>query len=291
MFFNPNKAAFRAGRVTGTRWDDANIGDYSTAMGYNTTASGLVSTAMGVNTTALGSQSTAMGGSTTASGNFSTAMGFFTTASGNASAAMGYNTTAPSYAETSVGRYNTIYTPASATAWYTTDRLFVIGNGPSIIDRSDAMVVLKNGNTGIGVSAPAYKLQVNGRPAANGFNFFTNYSDARLKTNITDLESSLEKIMALRPISYNYNETYLKLYNDTTSLAKVHKGFIAQEIKEVFPEMVGTVNIEGTEYFDLNLSHLPIYTIKAIQEQQAQIEAQQDMIDALLQRIEQLENR
>lgn len=259
-------------------------GGSSTAMGYGTTASGLYSTAMGYQTTASGSYSTAMGYGTKASGDASTAMGLFTTASGFISTAMGSYTNAPSYAETAVGSFTTTYTPASTTAWNNADRLFVVGNGTSSSALSNAMVVLKNGNTGIGVSAPTYTLQVNGEPAAAGYTQFTNYSDARLKTNISDLESSLEKIMALRPISYNYNETYLKLYNDPTSLTKVHKGFIAQEIKEVFPEMVGTVNIEGTEYFDLNLSNLPVYTIKAIQEQQA-------LIQQLLQRIEHLENR
>lgn len=248
------------------------------------TAPGQYASAMGSFTSASGDASMAMGSNTTASGYASIAMGSFTTASGSCSTTMGIRTTAPSFAETAIGRYNTTYVAPSTTTWNTADRLFVIGNGSSSSATSDAMVVLKNGNTGIGVSAPTYKLQVNGEPAAAGYTQFTNYSDARLKTNITDLESSLQKIMALRPISYNYNETYLKLYNDPTSLTKVHKGFIAQEIKEVFPEMVGTVNIEGTEYFDLNLSNLPVYTIKAIQEQQA-------LIQQLLQRIEHLENR
>jgi hypothetical protein len=268
-------------------------------MGYGTTASGDYSTAMGDNTTASGLRSTAMGFRTTASGIYSTAMGEFTTASGDNSTAMGQWTTAPSFAETAVGRYNTVYAPASTTAWNTADRLFVLGNGTGAgASSSNAMVVLKNGNTGIGVSAPTYKLQVAGQPAANGYTQFTNYSDVRLKSNVVNLESSLSKIMALRPVAYNYNETYLKLFNDSTSLTKPHKGFIAQEIKEVFPEMVGTVNIEGTEYLDLNLSHLPIYTVKAIQEQQAQIEAhrleneqQQALIEQLLQRIKQLENK
>ena len=54
MFFNPKKAALRGGRVTGTEWNDANIGAVSVALGYNTTASGNYSTAMGWNTTASG---------------------------------------------------------------------------------------------------------------------------------------------------------------------------------------------------------------------------------------------
>jgi len=40
MMWVPAKGAFRAGTVTGTEWDDVNIGDYSAAFGYRTTASG-----------------------------------------------------------------------------------------------------------------------------------------------------------------------------------------------------------------------------------------------------------
>jgi hypothetical protein len=273
-------------------------GDYSTAMGYSNSATGDFSTAMGYYTGATGNFSTAMGYFTNAIGANSTAMGNYTDAAGNYSTAMGLSTYAPSFAETAIGLYNTNYSPLNANGWVNTDRLFVIGNGTSSSTRDNAMVVLKDGRTGFRVDNPTYRIQVNGQPGCNGYTQFTNYSDARLKTNIIDLESCLDKIMALRPISYNYNETYLKLYNDSTSLTKVHKGFIAQEIKELFPEMVGTVNIQGTEYFDLNLSNLPVYTIKAIQEQQAQIELQklqneqqQVLIEQLLQRIEQLEKR
>ena len=61
MFFNPNKGAFRAGRVTGTEWDNANIGVHSTAMGQGTTASGDYSTAMGQGTTAPSGYETVIG--------------------------------------------------------------------------------------------------------------------------------------------------------------------------------------------------------------------------------------
>jgi hypothetical protein len=61
LMWYPVKAAFRAGYVDGTQWDDGNVGIYSTAMGYNTTASGFYSTAMGYSTIASGDYSTAMG--------------------------------------------------------------------------------------------------------------------------------------------------------------------------------------------------------------------------------------
>ena len=58
---------------------------------------------------------------------------------------------------------NTPYIPLSDTAWVFEDRLFVVGNGASPLSLSDAMVILKNGNTGIGTSNPAAKLHVFGQ--------------------------------------------------------------------------------------------------------------------------------
>jgi len=116
MMWYPKKAAFRAGYVDGTQWDDSNIGNYSTAVGYNTIASGIGSTAMGDSTSASGIGSTAMGDSTTANGDYSTAMGFHTSArigstamgfqtiaNGCYSTAMGYKTTAIEGFSTAMG--------------------------------------------------------------------------------------------------------------------------------------------------------------------------------------------
>jgi hypothetical protein len=103
LFFDKSKSAFRAGYVSGTQWDDANVGSYSTAMGQSTTASGEASTAMGSNTTASGDGSTAMGQSTTASGTLSTAMGALTQALGSISTAMGNGTKAEGVYSTAMG--------------------------------------------------------------------------------------------------------------------------------------------------------------------------------------------
>lgn len=47
LMFYPSKAAFRAGYVDGTQWDDSNIGNTSIGVGFNTTANGPYSTAIG----------------------------------------------------------------------------------------------------------------------------------------------------------------------------------------------------------------------------------------------------
>ena len=89
MFWYPGKAAFRAGGVNGTQWNDTNIGAASVAFGYDSLASGSYSVAMGAFTTASGQYSTATGNSSTASGDYSVAMGQSAIASGLAATALG----------------------------------------------------------------------------------------------------------------------------------------------------------------------------------------------------------
>jgi len=107
MMWHPGKAAFRAGQVSDSSWDDVNVGLLSTAFGRDTRASSFASTAMGVGTNASGFASTAMGVDTNAGGNSSTAMGSQTRASGFASTAMGSQTTASGQASTAMGAATT----------------------------------------------------------------------------------------------------------------------------------------------------------------------------------------
>ncbi len=107
LIWYPRKAAFRAGRVTGTafldEWDDVNIGDHSTATGNSTKANGDNSTAIGNGSIASGESSTAMGNGTTASGDNSTATGNGSTASGESSTALGSGSTASGENSTALG--------------------------------------------------------------------------------------------------------------------------------------------------------------------------------------------
>ena len=75
MMWHPRKAAFRAGKVTGSHWDETKVGFFSSAFGYNTEASGFAAVAMGNGAAALGDDSVALGPFALASGNGSVALG------------------------------------------------------------------------------------------------------------------------------------------------------------------------------------------------------------------------
>ena len=198
MMWYPDRAVLRVGEVDSTQWDSGKIGRSSIAMGYNTIASGqnslallyqssasgaysmaigteaeasdYYSTAIGYHTTASGITAIALGSSTISSGYGSKTLGTATTASGSYSTAMGVSTEAFSGYETVIGRYNTEYTPDSPTSWDEDDRLFVVANGTgmSISARSNALTILKNGNTGIGTDDPEQTLDVDGNALIKG---------------------------------------------------------------------------------------------------------------------------
>jgi len=110
LMFYPGKAAFRAGFIdagaTSAYWDNANVGFFSSATGYNTKASGQFSTATGSGNMATGYASTAMGEGSSASNNYSLAMGYHADASGAAAIAMGSATSASALAATAMGGFS-----------------------------------------------------------------------------------------------------------------------------------------------------------------------------------------
>jgi hypothetical protein len=102
------------------------------------------------------------------------------------SVTLGRNTKAPSFAETVVGQFNSEYTPLSPTVWNDADRLFVIGNGVDEKHKSNALTILKNGNTTVGGSLTTEgNATVTGNLGATG-NVFANgnvTANGKLKVN------------------------------------------------------------------------------------------------------------
>ncbi len=88
-----------------------------------------------------------------------------------------------------------------------------------------------------------------------------NTSDARLKTNIENLQPGLAEVLQLRPVSYAWKDG---------DPGEVRLGLLAQDVREVLPSVVRGNDIDG-----LGMSYdefIPVL-IRAIQEQQVAIEA------------------
>ena len=80
MFFDKNKAAFRAGFAESTYWNAASVGNFSAAFGSNCVASGVYSLASGNFTTASGQLSVALGSYNQATATFAISLGQHSTA-------------------------------------------------------------------------------------------------------------------------------------------------------------------------------------------------------------------
>ena len=98
-------------------------------------------------------------------------------------------------------------------------------------------------------------------------------SDERLKENIVkDLETGLTEVMALQPRRFDWKN------GDAQNVA----GFIAQEVEHVLPELVGDYKHEELDDCkSLKMGDIIPTLVKAIQEQQTQIEALQSEINLL----------
>ena len=200
------------------------------------------------NNNSAGTNSVAMGNNTTASGNNSTAMGYFTTASGNKTTAMGANTTASDYGSLVIGQYNSSGSSAtSATSFSTSNTAFVIGNGTDSSNKSDAFKVMFNGDTTVGGD-------------------ITISSDARLKSNIVSLGSTLPKLLLIDGKSYEKD-------------GKQRIGILAQEIQEVFPELVTK---DGNEMLAVNYQGLVPVLINALKEQDEKINRLEKLVEKIV---------
>jgi hypothetical protein len=103
--------------------------------------------------------------------------------------------------------------------------------------------------------------------------FLTNQpvitSDTRFKTNITPLSKMKDKVLLLNPVSYNLRTDVKEITTDK-NVSTFQFGFIAQELLEVFPDMVSSREdgIQGIRYTEL----IPVL-VQTIKEQQAELEA------------------
>jgi len=111
-------------------------------------------------------------------------------------------------------------------------------------------------------------------------------SDLRLKKNITPMASVLEKVMALQPKNYQY------ISNKQSE--EFCSGFIAQEVIPLFPELVHEFMYPSKDTTDKNIYHglnyagFGVIAIKAIQEQQKEIESSHAEIKLMMEEMKKM---
>ncbi|MEM7512119.1 MAG: tail fiber domain-containing protein, partial [Bacteroidota bacterium] len=122
-------------------------------------------------------------------------------------------------------------------------------------------------------------------------------SDRRLKKNIQPLKKGLEKVMALRPSSFQYD----KQSRQHMSLPEGEQyGLIAQDVEALLPQLTktsyhaystgdSTALHEGFEFTAVNYVGLIPFLISATQEQQELLTKQERIIEELRSRMTQLE--
>ena len=127
-----------------------------------------------------------------------------------------------------------------------------------------------DGNVGIGTNKPSSKLHVMGT--------ITETSDERLKENIIKIESSLDKISQIDGVSFDWKDE--DKMDDRT-----HLGLIAQDVEEIFPELVYTSDDEiGTKSVNYDGMIAPL--LEAVKELKVQNELQQKEIELLKSKIQ-----
>ena len=143
---------------------------------------------------------------------------------------------------------------------------------PSTNNGNFKLFLKDNGNIGIGTGSPSYKLTVLGTIASYGTVVIS--SDRRLKSEIRPLQSAMDKLSQLNGVAYKKHLPDLPLNeidtqgitdevklntirNDQSSREELEQnenyGFIAQELREVFPELVREDNdgYLGIDYISL----------------------------------------
>ncbi len=84
---------------------------------------------------------------------------------------------------------------------------------------------------------------------------FNSTSDARLKTEITDIEGGLDKVSQMRGVTFKIND-------------KPSAGVIAQELEKIIPAAVKTGD---DDYKSVNYNVIVGYLIEAVKELQEEV--------------------
>lgn len=294
MIYYPGKAAFRAGRVTGTQWNNANVGLYSFAAGNNNTALGDGSAALGdgnivnpsnalaagvTNTvTASGFNGIALGSNNYVNNNSAVAVGGSNSANGNTSFSAGFSNTSGGSQAVTIGRYNTANGIASvAMGNRTTDQGF---QGSFLFgDNSTASNLIATADNQFSIrSAGGIRMFTNaamsiGVQVAAGGNSWAAISDSTKKENLieTNGEYILSSISKMKIGSWNYKTQDPKQFR--------HYGPMAQDFYAYFGnDGIGIIG-NDTTIASADFDGINMIAIKALEKRTSNLNTSTLLLD------------
>ena len=184
----------------------------------------------------------------------------------------------------STNRANIAATPGG------TGRMEIGFNGLNILSVHGADIIsggMTSGRVGINNLNPSYALELpNNALATVGqarAQDWDTYSDMRVKSNIKTIESAVETIKHLNPVSYRHHSSSFKNgdLNVNQDNYTENVGFLAQEVYEVLPTAVEKPADENEDLWAMSYDKIIPLLTKAIQEQQEVIETLQKEVAAL----------
>jgi hypothetical protein len=139
----------------------------------------------------------------------------------------------------------------------------------------------KNGN-GLRIELPAGQtatdaLWIHGSGMAFEGSWLTS-SDARLKKEIQSLQVDPQKVLELRPVQFDWK-------NPRAAAQGLQLGFIAQEVEELFPEMVQT---DANGFKSIDYSKFSVLLVSFVQEQNKTIEMQRARLSSQQKQLDEL---
>ncbi|MBU2616701.1 MAG: tail fiber domain-containing protein [Nanoarchaeota archaeon] len=149
---------------------------------------------------------------------------------------------------------------------------------------ADRLIIDTNGYVGISRTPTTNMLEVEGTASKSVAGDWLSNSDKRIKTDVQTVKNAISTIMNLNPVMFRYDEEYLKQHPAIEN--KSYYNFIAQEFQGIFPDFVkgsGEFLPDGSEILQLDSYPAQVVAIKAIQEQQMQIEKLQEENNAMKQ--------
>jgi len=152
----------------------------------------------------------------------------------------------------------------------------------------------------IGTAGTNHQLKVNGNIVLT--------SDERVKKNVKNIDQSLNKLLLLNPVSYNFigtksavadtvdvtknnfdikNKPKFKPQDEKNNTGRSYYGFLAQDVEKCFPDLVykDSAGVLGVDYIGI----IPIL-VSGLNEQNTTIKAQAQKISDLESRLTKLEN-